>query len=215
MSVVAGLVGLGLITIVGDLGGRMVFGHGVGVATRAEFETVSGSNDADVGADNPGAILGHALTAVSGDFANAILPADSTILSMYLQRDDLVLVTDESFVSVQGEIEINLDRFKGRTSVLYNFVSEDETSYIELGGGTVEQGRKSSGGSKTFDTAIMTPSGWFTITAVSDGSHFRGYVNGAMIVHGHGDAPPEGSIGLGLKGSGVVMVRRLDVERLR
>lgn len=215
MSVVAGLVGFGLITIVGDLGGRMVFGHGVGVATLPQLETSAGSNDTEVDAGNPGAALGLALTAVSGDFAAAILPADSTILTMYLQREDLILVSDESFGSAQVEIELNLDRFKGRTSVLYNFVSEDETDFIELGGGAVEQGRISSGGSTIFDTAIMTPTGWFTLTVVSDGSHFRGYVNGALIVHGHDDAAPEGSIGLGFKGSGIVAVRRLDIQRLR
>ncbi len=214
-SVAAGLVGLGLITLTGDLGGRMVFGHGVGVAARALPERTDGSDVAATNPENPGAVLGHALTAVTGDFSEAILATDSTTLMVYLNRDKLVFVTDEVYGSVQVEMELNLDRFRGRASVLYNFVSENQTDYIEFGPGSVEQGRISSGRSKSFDTAVMTPKGWFTLTAVSDAGHFRGYVNGTLIVHGHGDTAPEGSIGLGLDGSGVVQVRPFDIQRLR
>ena len=215
LSTVAGLVGVGLVTLTGDLGGRMVFGHGVGVATPAPIATSEDSNATSVGSENPGAVLGYALNTVSGDFSRAVLAADSTVLTLHLDRNELVLVTDETYGSVQVEIEMNVDRFKGRASALYNFVSADQTDYIEFGRGTVEQGRVSEGSSNSFDSAVMTPGGWFTLTVVSDGSHFRGYVDGTLIVHGHDDPAPEGAIGFGLDGSGVVQVRRLDVQPLR
>ncbi|MFC2085585.1 DUF2231 domain-containing protein [Bacteroidota bacterium] len=215
ISVIGGIVGFGLITVTGDLGGRMVFGHGVGVATPPVLETTARPDVSAEEAGSLGAVLGHSLTIVSGDPSETVLAADSTVLTVYLQREDLVFVTDEAYNSVQIEVELNLDRFKGRASAYYGFVSDDATDYIEFSGGTVEQGRVSDGKSKSFDTAILTTNGWFTLTAVSDGSHFRGYVDGALVVHGHDDASADGAVGFGFDGSGLVQVRGLSIQRLR
>jgi hypothetical protein len=213
LSAVAGLVGAGLITVTGDLGGLMVFGHGVGV-------TVPSDSSADrtaemVSVAGPGAVLGYGFSQIEGNLSDAVLASDSTVLSLYLDRDELLFVTDERYGSVQTEIQLNLDRFKGRAALLYGFVSEDQTDYVEFDQGTIEQGRRSGGESESFDQAVMTPRGWFTLTAVSDGSHFRGYVDGSMVVHGHDDAAPEGAVGLKLDGSGLVQIKGLDIQSLR
>lgn len=214
ISVAGGIVGAVLLSITGDLGGRMVFGHGVGVTrtSGSESETVE---NRDLEAIGPGSVLGHTFRAVSGRLSDAVLAPDSTILTLFVDREELVFVTDDVYGSVEAEMELNLDRFRGRASLLYGYVSEDRTDYIEFDQGTVEQGRRSEGGSESFDTAVMTPDGWFTLTAVSDAAHFRGYVDGSVVVHGHGDPAAEGSVGLKLDGSGVVQIRRLTIERLR
>ncbi|WP_265786560.1 hypothetical protein [Fodinibius salicampi] len=31
---------------------------------------------------------------------------------------------------------------------------------------------------------------------VTNSTHFRGYINKEMVVHGHGDAPKAGSVGI-------------------
>ena len=56
--------------------------------------------------------------------------------------------------------------------------------------------------------------GWRTVRAVGDGTHFRGYVDGTMIVHGHGDAASPGVAGLRLDGTGTVVLRRLSGSTL-
>jgi uncharacterized membrane protein len=213
LSVVVGLIGAGLITVTGDLGGRMVFGHGVGVSV----PTDSAENDSAevISGEGAGAVLGHAFSELKGDLSEAALVSDSTVLTLFLDRDELLFVTKEQYGSVQAEIELNLDRFKGRAAILYGFVSEGETDFVEFDQGTVEQGRRSNGELESFDQAVMTPSGWFTLTTVSDGSHFRGYVDGSMVVHGHGDAAPEGAVGLRLNGSGLIQMRGLSIQSVR
>lgn len=214
LSAAGGIVGLVLITLTGDLGGRMVFQHGVGVAAPAPMESTREELTA-VEREAPAAILGYNLRSVSGDLSSTVLPADSTTLSLYLDHEDLSFVTSETYGAVQVEMDLNVDRFKGKSSVLYGFVSKDQTDFIEFGQGTVEQGRRASGSSETFAEKVMTPTGWFTLTAVSDGSHFRGYVNGQLVVHGHGDPSSDGSVGLDFDGTGLVQIRRLSIQSLR
>ena len=45
---------------------------------------------------------------------------------------------------------------------------------------------------------------------ITDGSHFRGYINNKLILHGHGDEPEPGSIGILFSGKGNVSIRMID-----
>lgn len=50
---------------------------------------------------------------------------------------------------------------------------------------------------------------------MSDGTHFRGYVNKKLIVHGHDGEPKPGSVGLRITGKGSVSIKEIMVESLR
>lgn len=120
----------------------------------------------------------------------------------------------ESFGSVQVDARLNLDDFDGRFALLHH-VQGGRYGFLELSrDGRVLLGRRSGDVTETMDDATSGVHGWVDVRLVSDGTHFRGYVNGSMVVHGHGPEPDPGAIGLRIDGDGVVQVRSLSVSRL-
>jgi len=50
---------------------------------------------------------------------------------------------------------------------------------------------------------------------MSDGTHFRGYVNKKLIVHGQDDKSKPGSVSLRIAGKGSARIKEIMVESLR
>ena len=76
-------------------------------------------------------------------------------------------------------------------------------------------GRLSSGAPTIFTESSHETSGWSRVRVVADRDHFRGYVGQELVVHGHGDPGPEGTVGLWLEEGGAVSLRQIDVQALR
>jgi hypothetical protein len=53
------------------------------------------------------------------------------------------------------------------------------------------------------------------VRVVGDGTHFRGYINKEMMVHGHGDEPKAGSVGLRIKGQGKILIQKIEMSQLK
>ena len=52
------------------------------------------------------------------------------------------------------------------------------------------------------------------VRVVASGTHFRGYIDKQMVVHGHGDAPEAGGVGLKLEGSGTLLLEQIELVQL-
>lgn len=73
--------------------------------------------------------------------------------------------------------------------------------------GTISQGRVSNGEREVFAEEQYTNSGMLFIRTVANGTHFRGYKDKEMVVHGYGDAPEAGKVGLRLAGNGTLVIK--------
>jgi hypothetical protein len=79
----------------------------------------------------------------------------------------------------------------------------------------MRQGRTQPQSNEIFDEKRVDYSGWITMRVVSDGRHFRGYLNNEMYVHGHGNPPENGPVGLRLEGKGTVLLKNMYAESIR
>lgn len=125
-----------------------------------------------------------------------------------------IFVVPNTLGAVRVTAEVNLDQFEGGVSLLHHVQGPRSYDYLTVEGSTLRQGRRTDGDRSTFATGTAKTEDWRTIRVVGDGTHVRGYVDGEMVVHGHGDAAAPGPVGLRLKGTGSVLLRRPSAEAL-
>ncbi|WP_457651429.1 DUF2231 domain-containing protein [Rhodocaloribacter sp.] len=136
-------------------------------------------------------------------------------LALTLEGGPVLFVTGDSLASIQGDVTLNLDRFNGSVRIVHHVHDAQNYNFLALEDGKMRQGRVRDGVTEIFDEEEQTGNDWFTLRVVADGTHFRGYVNGKLVVHGHSDAPAPGPVGLRLEGSGTVLLRLIVIQSLR
>jgi uncharacterized membrane protein len=220
------LVALGggyLLYETGEHGAEMVFRHGVGVQ-RAEAEP---------GSVEPGLTIGETgwqwqpqsdtawttrVTWLDGrpsDIEASIDTTDAGRVALALQPNaPVTFVVPDTLGAAQVIAVLSRDGFDGTVSLLHHVRGPHAYDYLAVDGATLRQGRVVDGERSIFATGPAQGGGWQWIRAVGDGTHFRGYVDGEMVVHGHGDAAAPGPVGLRLEGTGTVLLRHLSAEAL-
>lgn len=89
-------------------------------------------------------------------------------------------------------------------AVNYDFVSLNSN-------GTITQGRINNGENTVFEEGRFENEGLMFARVVGNVTHFRGYVNREMKVHGHGDAPA----GLRINGEGTILLSSMELTQLQ
>lgn len=223
---IVGLVGVGFLTVTGDLGASLVFGHGVGVSTSKSPVVVTEIAAGDTSFIQPEGFLwipgpnaASQLRAFQ-DFGTGIsetvvdLGLDS-VLVIQAGSEPSIAVTRVPFGPVQIECEVNLDRFAGRFDLVYGALSKDSYDYTVFEGRRIAIGRSNPTGSSVIDVDEAELSGWTKIGGASDGDHFRGYLDGKLVAHGHQEPSPQGGVGFRIDGDGIILIRSLRVTPLR
>jgi uncharacterized membrane protein len=126
----------------------------------------------------------------------------------------VLFVVPDTLGAVQVTAKLNLDDFEGTASLVHHVQDAQTYDFLAVEGAAVRQGRVSGGKRSVLDEASADTDGWRTYRAVGDGTHFRGYLGGEMIVHPHGEALAPGTVGLRLEGTGTVLLRHLSAEAL-
>ncbi|MCI0444579.1 hypothetical protein L0152_15395, partial [bacterium] len=217
-----------------DLGGTLVYKYAVGVKVPEAKSSTDVKPGTSSGATAPGpAVAGNHIQWVFGKGSEQKIPEAFQVLSGSLKqvklssksvngkilitfekqsKDPLILVFEPILEDTQIEAEVDLNEFQG-TFALVHHVSKNQLDYFSIAGKKLlTLGRKQSDADKTFtkkDTII--PSNLISVKAVGAGTHFRGYLNDAMIVHGHGEAAPKGQAGILLEGVGTIALSRIEV----
>ena len=167
----------------------------------------------------PGAGARRALTEAfrffEGSPENLSLEEQDGQLALTLEDGPVLFVTGDSLTSIQGDVTLNLDRFNGSVRVVHHVRDAQNYNFLALEDGKMRQGQVRDGVTEIFDEEEQAGNGWFTLRVVADGTHFRGYVDGKLVVHGHSDAPAPGPVGLRLEGSGTVLLRLIVIQSLR
>jgi uncharacterized membrane protein len=223
LLLVAALGGGYLLVETGDHGAEMVFRYGVGVQ-RAETPTRVAEPGLTIGTggwqwrpQSDTAWTGRVTWLQGGPSdVRAILDTTSTgaVALTLTPSAPITFVVPDPLGAVQVTAELNVDDFAGTVSILHHVQSRETYDLLSIEGSTLRQGRMTSGEATTFATGTAKLDGWHTIRATGDGTHFRGYVDGQMVVHGHGDAANPGTVGLHLNGTGHVQIRSLRVRSL-
>ena len=230
---VLGLGGLVLVWATADRGAQMVFKYGVGVSAVSSFEPmISVSTDST----NTSAPLQNGQggwawkpTKVAAWRASMTEYTGSESLNTSIQdggeRGDVlglttsgepVMVTfDFPMQTLQLDAALNLDKFDGTVMFVHHVIDEQNYHFMSVSGTEMKLGRSENGDLYLMDSKPYSPKGWASYRVVVDQTHFRSYADEALVVHGHGDDPGSGVVGIRLNGTGTVLLDFMQTVSLR
>lgn len=165
------------------------------VALQENFRWIAGSIES-TNAETVEAEDGHALS-FSGDNLSAFFTGN------------------QSYETEQIDYYVNMASFDGTVEFVSHVQDQNNYDFVSIASdGTVIQGRMINGEPEIFEEGTTDVSQPLFVRVVGNGTHFRGYINEEMAVHGHGDAPEPGTIGLNLDGSGTFLLQKMSVTKL-
>lgn len=226
------LAGLFLLWETGEHGAQMVYRHGIGVAAARPSTAPQPSSQT---AEAVGFVTGEQgwtwipktpaawtrqmqwMGNPSGELRTRLVDTGSAgqALSLRMERAGaLMFVAPDTLGSVQVEAVLDPSGFEGTISLVHHVQDAETYDFLAVTGDTMQLGRMQDGARTVLDEGSFQASGWITVRATGDGSHFRGYVNDEMITHGHGQAMAPGRVGLRLEGQGPVLLRALRGRRV-
>lgn len=232
--VLAGILGIYFLYQTGDHGAQLVFGYGLGTGNLTKLEeqsndttekehisdstfTTNGNGSWKLIADN-GIIkvLSEKFKWIEGSLEglSPMFDSNDSVL-MFHKIPESIFVHDNKLKGVQVIAKINIDDFNGELELIHHFVDKNNYDFLGLKDGKISLSRKSNGEIKIFENGRFQSEGWIEIKVVSEGTHFRGYINSKMIVHGHGSEPESGSVGIRINGNGIFYLSLVEVQSLQ
>ncbi|MDX1585456.1 MAG: DUF2231 domain-containing protein [Balneolaceae bacterium] len=232
------LPGLFMLYETGEHGAEMVFGYGVGTGQLIqEDQTRSQPNDSlnvenansftlEENGDWSWPIGPNALSALLENFqwlegsAQSLNPAvakkgESHILTFTGDSLNSFFTTENAYQNVQVDYYIDLSNFEGKVELVNHVEDVQNYDFLTLTSqGTIQQGRVSEGNRTVFAEDTYSETGMLFVRVVANGTHFRGYINKEMAVHGHGDAPQAGRVGISIEGSGTLLIDQIELTQL-
>lgn len=234
---IVALIGMRLLFTTAEHGAELVYRHGVGVKVEkpseqtigAESETLSTTSgiventsgswrwEAAIGAEKKLAQIFRWVEGNAKDL-NPQITEDvekGPVLVLNSQNRVVMFTAGRDLKSIQVDVLLNVDAFKGKVMLVHHVKDDSSYNFVALEDGVMKLGRFRSGVLKILDQKPVTTQGWTIFRAVGDGSHFRGYVNGKLITHGHAKELPPGPVGLHFEGSGKILLKNIVVQSLR
>jgi uncharacterized membrane protein len=232
VALLGALIVQGLVAYTADLGGALVFRHGVAVSERVaqtaipatatipttavssqpESETSSRFSHLEDGSvvwkPHPGdaAVLGEILTPIGATAVRvATTPADSEGLSLLVSGRTL-LVFPDAWEDVQLEARVDISGLDGGLALGARVSGDSTGGFVRIrSGGTTKLVARRAGEDEILDEAYSSlPGGEKTLGLSAVGRHWKGFVDGVTVVHGHSQLPASGRAALLLDGAGTV-----------
>lgn len=215
-----------------DHGGQLVFGLGVGVrpvseAPEGAFEPAPEPDlhalGPTVGADGefrwrfqPGAeaVLSEFLTPQGGALPEATV--ENREAALVLTKDTpgrVALLIGADIDQASMKVRIRRDEFVGTIGLALHVGGTDILDFLTWDGSMMVLGvrRDALDEELASEPTTTDAAGWHEIELVAAGTHFRGYLDGELVVHGHAAAAPAGPAAILLEGTGKI---RLDDIRI-
>lgn len=147
--------------------------------------------------------------------AKAVETEDGYGLSFSGDNLRAFFTSDQAYETEQIDYYVNMASFTGTVEFVSHVQDGNNYDFVSIvSDGTVKQGRMSNGEPEIFEEGTTTVSQPLFVRVVGNGTHFRGYINQKLVVHGHGEAPQPGSVGLKFNGSGTVLLQKMGLTQL-
>lgn len=124
--------------------------------------------------------------------------------------------------NIEVTAEINLDNFDGELRLVHHYINKNNYDFLGLLTDLADEDKRrkislsriSDGETEIMEQEEFQTKGWIELKVIGSGSHFRGYINNELLVHGHGSKPEPGNIGIILSGYGSIKLRTINTTVL-
>ena len=229
VALLLALIVQGIVAYTADLGGALVFRHGVAVSerparaakaaismtatsSRHESATPIGLVHLEDGSMvwkphvGEEAALGEILTPVGATAVRVVTaPAGTEGLSL-LASGRTLLVFPDAWEDVQLEARVDLSAFDGTLALGARVAGDSSGGFVRIrSDGTTQLVARRAGEEEILDEAHASASGGVKTLGLSAvGRHWKGFMDGVTVVHGHSQLPVSGRAALLLDGAGTV-----------
>ena len=216
----------GLVAYTADLGGALVFRHGVAVSeppghaalsamiTTSQHESekprrfIQLDDGSMVWKPDPGdeAALGEILNPVGAIAVRVAKAAAGSEGLSLLASGRTLLVLPDSWEDVQIELRMDASEFDGTVALGARVAGDSTGGFFRVrSDGTAQLVARRAAEEEALDEARFSLSGGVKTLGLSAvGRHWKGFVDGVTIVHGHGEFPVSGRAALLIDGAGKI-----------
>jgi uncharacterized membrane protein len=139
-------------------------------------------------------------------------PARGPVLGLHPKEIPVIFVAGEQLEATEAEVNLNIDAFDGILRLIYHVKDQETFDFLSVTSDVVAIGRTNDGILTVFDQKPLADTGWLTLRVFGGDGHFRGYVNGELIAHGHADDLDAGPFGFLIEGTGTILVESIQVK---
>lgn len=238
VMVLLGLATLGVLARTADLGGALVYRHGVAVqrpaaepeirpvsaatagseemATAAKDRLMHRDDGALVWRPNPGGrdALGEVLTAAPGSSLDTVRWVEDGDEGLTLDvTGSAILLFPGTFSDVQVEASVELLGFEGTVGLVHHLAPNGDGGFFAISTENTTSLSDVRGGKLSVldQKATPLPEGSFTLAVSSAGRHLKGLLNAETVAHGHVAPGPAGACGFQLEGRGSLRILQASV----
>ena len=233
---VLALAGIAMLIETAEHGAMLVFQHGLGVqaiTTDEPVEDLVANTNAEQ--TDPGIIdlnngswmwrpVQGAVTVLTNQFTwfqNDVTHVSpemvddqekGSVLGLRTQGVPVLFVAGNDVDTAQADLYLNLDEFDGELQLVLHVQDEETFDFLSVGDTSVKLGRMKAGERTVFEETPLEDDGWLFLRVFGGDGHFRGYVNGELLTHGHADDLAPGPVGLRVDGTGTVLIEKIQVQ---
>ena len=135
-----------------------------------------------------------------------------SVLGLHPHGMPVLFVGGDPVDAMQAEVQVNIDAFDGTLQLVYHVQDARTFDFLAVERDAVKLGRTDGAVTTVFEEKPLEDTGWLTLRVFGGDGHFRGYVNGELMTHGHADDLAAGPFGLRVDGTGTVLIERIQVQ---
>jgi uncharacterized membrane protein len=136
------------------------------------------------------------------------------VLGLYPRGVPSLFVAGSDLAATQADVYVNIDEFDGELQLVFHVQDVETFDFLSIDNTAVKLGRMDGGVSNIFEEKPLAESGWLFLRVFGGDGHFRGYVNGELLNHGHADDLAPGPFGLRVNGTGTILIERIQVQNI-
>lgn len=152
----------------------------------------------------------------SGLNAQITEESGSNVLSIEPKSgEQAIMLLDGVFDNLGAELQFQPVNYTGQIAILFHYRDESNYDAMVLDNQVMKLVRVVNGNEKVLDSnKAQFPSDWSTLKISAAGEHLKCYLNGKQYNHGHAEELPAGKLGILTKGSGKILLKKIDVVPL-
>lgn len=231
--VILGATGVGMLAKTADYGGQLVYRYGVGVyaaeSDRALSDTGPGDIDSIIIFKENGSWIWNAGNDQSNrwvtdfEWLRGSYDYNTSVESNIDDKDygiilanntPMLFVAGKELESVQVDLSVDLTDFAGIFMIVHHVNDSNNYDYFSIVEDKVELGRVEQANKIVRSQEKSLIDGLVNVRVVGINRHYRSYINGKLVLHGHGDDLPPGKVGLFIQGTGAVRIKSMSVQVL-
>jgi|GEM_PF-2995715 len=113
------------------------------------------------------------------------------------------------YESLSITVELNEDKFNGDIEIIHHFQDNNNYDFMRIKSSQTLLGRMENGNENILNSKSIEFKEWAIWKCFADGRHFRGFLNGKMVTHGHIAPLPSGKTFIQFNGKGKIGIKNI------